>query len=392
MKRAGVDVRLFLSTWQSRYLPHVPDVPVSASVRLALAHFEHSAPMSIEPLGEGHIHATYLVKFPEGSPSALVLQRVNTHVFPDVASLMRNLVRVTEHARQRLQAAGVSELNRRVLCLRRTLDGSSYLRDSEDQVYRAFEYIPEAVALSQIATPRDAYEAGRAVGEFGRLVWDLPGAELAVTIPNFHALEQRWVQLTQAFARDPMGRASRAQAELRALQDRKPRIEEWLTWSGQLPLRIAHNDTKLNNILFDRDSRRALCVIDLDTVMPGPLAFDFGDLVRTCVAAMPEDARDLTAVHVRLDVFEALARGYLSELNDQLTPLERQSLARGPIWIVMELAMRFLADYVSADRYFKVTHPEHNLERAQAQLTLLTELEAHEAELLRIIEAVSPTP
>jgi len=369
--------------------PHVPNVPASASLRLALTHFEHSPPLQIAALGEGHIHSTYLVQFSERARPPLVLQRVNTHVFPDVPSVMQNLVRVTEHARQRLQAEGVSELNRHVLTLRRTFDGSSYVRDPEDQVFRAFEYIAETVSLSQIATLGDAFEAGRAVGEFARLLADLPEPALAVTIPNFHAPDQRWLQLTAALAQDPVGRAHQVRAERRAIEARKPLIEEWLAWSGQLPLRIAHNDTKLNNILFDRSSRRALCVVDLDTVMPGYLAFDFGDLVRTCVALMPEDAPDLAAVHARGDVFEALARGYLSELGDQLTPLERRSLGRGALWVVLELAMRFLADYVSGDRYFNIAHPEHNLQRARAQLLLLAELEAHEGELSRVFDAVS---
>jgi Ser/Thr protein kinase RdoA (MazF antagonist) len=348
----------------------------------------------IQALGEGHIHETWLVQLAD-TDSQLVLQQVNTHVFADVAAVMENITRVTAHARARLAqaqstgAAHATDLARRVLTLRRTHAGAAHWSDSDGRVFRAFDYIAGSLTLSRIENTGDAYEAGRAVGEFAGLMADLPAPPLHTTLPDFHAPAQRYLQLRAAMAQDAVGRAAAVQAEWQALTGRESLALECASWAQDpgLVVRVVHNDTKLNNILFDATTRRALCMIDLDTVMPGYLAFDFGDLVRTCVFSEAEDSRALERVHLRFEVFEALTRGFLSELAGRLTPLEHRSLARGPLWFVLELALRFLADYVNGDRYFKIAHPEHNLERARMQLRLLTELETHASELARILEA-----
>jgi Ser/Thr protein kinase RdoA (MazF antagonist) len=255
-------------------------------------------------------------------------------------------------------------------------------------VYRVFEYIAGS-ALAGIERPEQAYEAARVLGEFAQLMADLPAPSLHVTLPDFHATDRRLQQLTAALVADTAGRAGAVQREWREISARRALADEsaLLAKSRGLPLRVTHNDTKLNNVLFDTVSGRALCLIDLDTVMPGYVAYDFGDLVRSCVVSEAEDSRELGRSGVRMDVFEAIAQGYLSELGASLSAVERLSLARGALWIVLELAMRFLTDYLQGDWYFKIARPEHNLERAQAQLQLLAALEAHADEFTRALGA-----
>jgi Ser/Thr protein kinase RdoA (MazF antagonist) len=301
---------------------------------------------------------------------------------------MENIARVTAHARARLSARGTSDLERRVLTLWPTRTGATYAQTADGQVFRAFEHIANSVALNEPGSASVAYEAGRALGEFAHLMADLPAPLLHTTLPDFHAPEKRFLQLAAAIAHDPVGRALEVQPEWQSISAREPLAYECATWTRdpQLRLRVTHNDTKLNNVLFDAQTRSALCVIDLDTVMPGYLAFDFGDLVRTCVSSVAEDAEQ-PGGGLHFDYFEALARGYLSELSHDLTPLEHESLARGPLWIVLELAMRFLTDYVNGDRYFKIQRPDHNLVRARAQLRLLSELERHQTQLAQLLDA-----
>ena len=371
-------------------VPAVQDRRDHSVVQRAAQQFTLSGPLSIQALGEGHIHETWLVQ-QAGTDSQLVLQQVNTHVFADVPAMMENIARVTAHGRARLALIEGADVGRRVLSLRRTHAGAAHWSDPEGRVFRAFDYVSGSLTLSRIDSTDDAYEAGRAVGEFAGLMADLPAPPLHSILPDFHAPAQRYLQLEAAMAQDAVGRAAAVQVEWQALTKRASLAHECASWARDphLVVRVVHNDTKLNNVLFDATTRRALCMVDLDTVMPGYLAFDFGDLVRTCVFTEAEDSRALEGVQLRFDVFEALARGFLGELAGRLTPLEYRSLARGTLWIVLELAMRFLADYVNGDRYFKVTHPEHNLERARMQLRLLSELETHASELARILEACS---
>lgn len=366
----------------------VLSTPDSVALADALTHFVTGPVLGVAPLGEGHLHETYLV---QTSREPLVLQRVNTDVFRDVTAVMENIGRVTAHARARLSQDGAADPARQVLSLRLTRAGATHVTSEDGQVFRAFEYIADSLALQQAQTPQDAYEAGKALGEFVLRMADLPAPPLHVTLPSFHAPEQRFLQLKAALASDPVGRAQAVSAEWRAIAAREPLAYECADFvrDPELRVRVTHNDAKLNNILFDRNTRRSLCVVDLDTVMPGYLAFDFGDLVRTCVCAAAEDSSELSSIDVRLDYFEAVASGYLGPLARTLTAREHASLARGPSWIVLELAMRFLADYVSGDRYFKVHSPHHNLVRARAQLRLLERLEAHAPDMTRLLAAMA---
>lgn len=361
-------------------------------LRPVLAQFLAEPVEHIEPLGQGHIHETYLVRAgSEVAQSArFVLQRINTHVFSNLDAVMQNIVRVTGHARSRLERQGATDIDRRVLTLCCTHSGRTHHTDPLLGTFRMFVYIPGSLTIRHPGTAADVFEAGRACGEFARLMDDLPAAVLHTTLPDFHATDRRFEALQAAVAEDPMGRASQAAAEWQQLAERQPLAQECAIWARdpQLRLRITHNDTKLDNILFDAATRRALCLLDLDTVMPGYLAYDFGDLVRTCLCTADEDVRDRGAVDLRFEWFEPLLRGYMGELSTALTPLERLSLARGPVWIVLELAMRFLTDHLRGDPYFKISRPDHNLDRARVQLALMDKLLACEAELREAVEAL----
>ena len=352
-----------------------------------VAQFRSEPVEQIQPLGQGHIHQTYLV-CAAGGAQRWVLQRLNTHVFPNLAAVMENLVRVTDHLRGRLARGGDTDIDRRVLRVCRTHAGEALCVDAARGVFRMFAYVDGSLTLQQLASSRDGFEAGRICGEFAWLLRDLSPAQLHVTLPHFHATDRRFEALRDALAADPVGRAQQVAREWHAIAALEPLARECASWAcdPQLRLRITHNDTKLNNILFDVTTRRALCLIDLDTVMPGYLAYDFGDLVRSCLCTVDEDARDPSAADVHVDLFEPLVRGYLSGVGSDLTPLERRSLARGPLWIVLELALRFLTDYVQGDHYFKTARPDHNLDRGRVMLALLSRLRELEVELQRVID------
>jgi hypothetical protein len=339
----------------------------------------------IAPLGNGHIHQTYRVTL-AGGRGQLVLQRVNTDVFSNLDAVMQNIVRVTSHLRARLTRENASDIDRRILSLRFTRGGKAHHVDALLGAFRMFVFIDGSLTLQRLASVDEGFEAARACGELARLLSDLPPALLHTTLPDFHATDRRFDGLRQIVAQDPVGRATLVEPEWQRLQALEPLAREAAAWD--LRLRITHNDTKLDNVLFDAATHRALCLIDLDTVMPGYLAYDFGDLVRSCLCTVDEDARDASQVGVQFELFEPLVRGYLSEARD-LSPLELRSLARGPLWIVLELAIRFLADFVHGDRYFKIARPEHNLDRARVMLALLERFIERESELLQIVERVA---
>lgn len=347
----------------------------------ALLHYTTDPIVELTPLGAGHIHQTFEVRT---ARDHWVLQRINTHVFADVGAVMDNVSRVTAHLARRLGPGDP----RRVLRLVPTLAGASHAREA-GAAWRVFDYVEDTFVIQRVASVAECFEAGRAFGVFAGLLSDLSAPPLHTTLPDFHATDQRRLQLEAAVARDPLGRAADVRAECAFVSARAALAGESARWaaSGELPLRVTHNDTKLNNLLFDRATSTALCVIDLDTVMPGHIAYDFGDLVRTAACSGDEDARDHGTQQVSLPAIEALARGYLSELAGVITPRERASLARGPAWIVLELGMRFLADHVLGDRYFGCSRPNQNLDRARAQFALLTKLEAHNEDIERIVSS-----
>jgi aminoglycoside phosphotransferase (APT) family kinase protein len=356
------------------------------AVRRVLAGFVTDELSDAAVYGTGHIHDTFLVR---AGSQQLIVQRLNERVFSDIAAVMSNVARVTEHARERLAQRGAADLARRVLHVRRARTGETYLRDDTGAAFRVFDYVTASRSMRTASDARVAFEAARAYGEFVADLRDLPAPALAVTIPGFHDTAARLSAWRSAYASDPLGRARELEAEWTFLEQHAELASAAARHA--LPLRVTHNDAKLDNVLFDAQAAqapRALCVVDLDTVMPGYLAYDFGDLVRTTACVGDEDSRDLARSGLRLDAFEALARGYLQEVAGFLEPSERATLVDGALWILLELGLRFLTDHVLGDRYFKIARPNHNLDRARVQLHLVRELE-RELDVLRQVCARS---
>jgi hypothetical protein len=337
------------------------------------------------PHGGGHIHDTYLLRLRDAGGPQVLLQRINTRVFRDPERLMENIARVTEHLAAREDAGCEGRL--RALRLIPTREGAPFLRDRKGEVWRAFRFIEGARSIEIARSPHEAREAAHAFGRFQRLLADLPGPRLHETIPRFHDTPARLAALLDAATRDPLGRAARAAPELdfaHAHGDLAARITRPLA-AGELPERVVHNDAKIDNVLFDTVSGKAICVIDLDTVMPGAAAWDFGDLVRTMTSSAAEDEPNPERVDVRGELFEAVARGYLEATRGWLIPAEHDSLSCAGALIAFETGLRFLTDWLEGDVYFKTSRPDQNLDRARAQLALVRRLEERAPELEAIL-------
>jgi Ser/Thr protein kinase RdoA (MazF antagonist) len=324
--------------------------------------------------GSGHIHDTFLVDFENsGERTRYILQRINTQVFPDPAALSRNLERVTDHLRAKIAERETPEPERHCLRVVATHAGEPFRIDAAGDAWRVFRFIDGTRSVDRIEGPQQAFSAARAFGRFAADLVDLPAAKLAVTIPEFHHLPKRLQQLENAAAADAVGRVAGVRRELDQSRRQFAQIEDAMKGCGaeQLPKRVVHNDCKLNNLLLDARSGESLCVIDLDTVMPGCVLFDFGELVRSGTCRSPEDETNLAAIHFDIELFEALARGYQSGAASILTPNEVASLPLAGPNLTLENAVRFLADHLSGDRYFRIERDGHNLDRARAQLRLL---------------------
>ena len=343
------------------------------------------------PYGNGHINDTFAVTFEQGGVSTrYILQRINEHVFRDVDAVMANVARVTAHAGRRALAAGVTDPQRRVLTLIPTRGGENLLRDASG-AWRCYVFIADATSHDVIRGPEMAREAARAFGEFQRMLGDLPGERLRETIPDFHHTRRRFDALMRAAAEDRRGRAAGVATELAFVREREPMVDLLLDLHarGELPERVTHNDTKLNNVLIDDRTGAGLCVIDLDTVMPGLALYDFGDLVRSATNAAPEDERDLARVRTRPEIFEALVEGYLAGTGGLLNEAEIGQLAFAGRLITLEIGMRFLTDHLEGDAYFRIHREGHNLDRARSQFALVRSLEeqreAMEAVVRRLV-------
>lgn len=315
--------------------------------------------------GNGNINDTYRIRVEQGGvPADYLLQRLNHQVFKDPEAVMRNIVSVCNYLLRQ-------DYGYRVVAPLAALDGHFLQCDARGNYWRMFPFLDNTYAPEGQADADIAYKAARAYGAFARALRDFPAESLAETIPGFHDTDRRWDVFLNVLDEDPVGRVKATQAEIEAMLGAKPvfdRISR-LKKSGDLPLRVTHNDTKAGNILFDNDSHRALAVIDLDTVMPGTVLSDFGDMVRTFAPDRQEDAPE--EVRLREDVLDALQRGFLEETGDFLQPAEKENLISGAAWIAGEQALRFLTDWLAGDVYYKIRHPEHNLVRARNQLALL---------------------
>ncbi len=339
------------------------------ATRQALAEAWGLSPRArFEPLGNGLINRTLLMR---DDGRERVLQCLNTRVFRDPDLLMRNCHVVTAHLGRERAASRYAYA---VLELMPTLAGDPALVMQDGSWWRMYDHVPGTRTFQTADGPDMAYEAGRGFGAFVRALADLPSAVIGEVIPKFHDPVSRFESFRRALEADRAGRAGSCRGECEAASAFAGIVRDWQTLLARgLPWRITHNDCKLNNLLFD-DRRRAVCVVDLDTVMPGSPLFDFGDMVRTMVSPVAEDSTDLAGVKVRREVFAALARGYVDGCGALLEPVERENLAFGARLITGVIGLRFLTDYLDGDRYFRVTHPEHNLERARNQLALFSAL------------------
>jgi len=345
-------------------------------------------PIEVASVTAGHIHDTYLVTYADsGRRSRYIHQRINQHVFRDPPRLMENIERVVRHLCAKLQSEQYPDISRRVLNLVHTRDGRPYLRDEEGAYWRTWLYIEGVRSYAIVHSPALARRAARAFGHFVRLLADFPGPRLHETIADFHNTPRRYERLRQAIDADACSRVTTAQKEIDFAGERMALAHTFveLQAQGALRQRIAHNDTKITNVLFDTVSDEALCVIDLDTVMPGLLLHDFGDLVRTAGSASSEDERELERVYVRLPVFEALAHGYLAETAPLFNEQELNLLPFAGKLVSLETGVRFLTDYLEGDTYFRTAHKQHNLERARNQFALVRSIEKQEPALQAII-------
>ncbi|HHW82101.1 MAG TPA: aminoglycoside phosphotransferase family protein [Bacteroidales bacterium] len=336
----------------------------------------------IKPLGAGHINDSYRAK---SGDNEYVLQRINHQIFKDVAQLQNNIMRVTDHLRRKLEEKNISNIDRRVLNFLPTHDGKLYYKDTEGNYWRVMDFISDSKSYEAI-NPELAYRAGLAFGDFQKELADLPNGPLFETIPNFHNMEFRLEEFKEAVEKDAAGRVAKVsdlikEIEARAEEMTKP---ERLHREGLLPKRTNHCDTKVNNILFDSNDQ-VLCVVDLDTVMPGYVLSDFGDFMRTGANTGEEDDTNLDNVSIDLDIFEGYTKGYLENAASFLTDVEVDNLAFGAKLLTYMQTVRFLTDYLNGDTYYKTKHKEHNLERTLAQFKLLTSMEDNFDKMQQIV-------
>ncbi|MBM4143455.1 MAG: aminoglycoside phosphotransferase family protein [Lentisphaerae bacterium] len=361
-------------------------------LRTVFARFDTRADfVAGEPWGTGHINDTYRVAADLGGHEAFfTLQRVNTRVFKDGPGLMDNILRVTRHAAARLRDEGAPDVSRRALQVIPARDGRPFHRDAEGSLWRMYVFVDGARTRDHVDDPRQAYEAARAFGRFQRLLADLPGGPLRETIPHFHNTRRRFEALRAAVSADARGRAASARAEIDFALAREAACDVILDLmvAGDIPVRSTHNDTKINNVLMDDATGEGLCVIDLDTCMPGCALYDFGDMMRAATVSTSEAEPDPARACCRLPVFEALARGYL-EVADFLVPAERAHLVTGGKLMTFEIGVRFLTDYLQGDVYFKIRREGHNLARCRTQFALLKSIEDREPELRRIADGAA---
>jgi len=353
-------------------------------------HFQFNGDLvQAEPIRSGHINDSYAVQFrqADGRVHRYLLQRINHHVFHSPENLMENIEAITTHLRQKILTTG-GDPERETLTLVPTRDGRVLHRTPGGDYWRAALFIEGAQTYETAASLEQVYCVANAFGQFQRQVSDFPAERLHETIPDFHHTPGRFGALVAAVERDALNRALSVRAELEFVERRagETSILADLLAQGQLPQRVTHNDTKFNNVMIDDTTGAAICVIDLDTVMPGLSLYDFGDSVRSGANTAAEDERDLSKVMVDLDIFDRFAAGYLEAARDFLTPLEIDLLPFSAKLITLECGLRFLTDYLNGDLYFRIHRPGHNLDRCRTQLKMVADMERKFDDMVRIIE------
>lgn len=333
--------------------------------------------VSCEPYGNGHINRTYLAIFNEnGARKRYILQKINSKLFDPVEKLMQNIELVTEFNRQRIKERG-GDPDRESLTIVRTVDNKTFLKENEDDYYRVYIFIENTVAYQTVSNPKDFYYSAIAFGNFNNLLAEFDASKLYEILPRFHDTRKRYGDFLTALEKDEFDRAKECQKEIEFIKAREHyygKIVDMLA-SGEMPLKVTHNDTKLNNVLLDDKTGEPVAVIDLDTIMPGSICYDFGDSIRFGCNPCEEDEKDLSKVNFRFDLYKVYLEGFLEALGDRITEIEKQNLAFGSMLMTIECGMRFLADYLSGDTYFKTHRPGQNLDRARTQLKLVADME-----------------
>lgn len=336
------------------------------------------------PYGNGHINDTFLInsKKPDGSNKRYIFQAINTNVFKKPAEVMHNIEKVTSFLNTR------TDDSRRVMSLVYTKDGAAYHTDTDGRCWRLYDFIEDSICLDLPETPEDFYQSAVAFGQFQNLLGEFPAEELYETIPNFHNTPDRFEKFMKAVDLDVCGRAKDVAKEIEFVKSRKDFCSVLMdsNKAGKLPLRVTHNDTKINNVMLDKDTRTALCVIDLDTIMPGFSVTDFGDSIRFGASTAAEDEKDLSKVWMDIELFETYAKGFLKGCGGLLSKEEIELLPEGAKMMTLECGMRFLTDYLEGDTYFKTKYPEHNLDRCHTQFKLVSDMETKWDQMKEIVK------
>jgi len=341
--------------------------------------------------GDGHINDTYLVSCTDnGIKKQYVFQRINKNVFHDSELLMSNMLSVCDFICAEAAMRGDDE-NREALSIVRTKDGKSHYTDDEGYAWRVLNYVPNSKSYTVATSPRQIYSAAKAFGKFQRMLEKFPVSDIGETIPDFHNTPKRLEALVNAAERDVLSRLEEVRAEYEFAIARKDfcNVLEDLKTEGKLPVKVTHNDTKLNNVLFDKDTDEAICVVDLDTIMPGLSVNDFGDLVRSSVSTAAEDEPDLSRVDFQMELYELCVKGFVEGADGTLTECEMEYLPHGAIMMTLECGIRFLTDYLSGDVYFKTHRPKQNLDRARTHFKLVWQMEQKLTKMREIVNNYS---
>lgn len=342
------------------------------------------------PIHNGHINNTYVLEFENGeNVKSYLLQQINTNVFNDPEKLMENVVGVTEYLHKIIVENG-GDPDRETLNVIKTRDGKPFLVSNDNRYWRCYNFITDAYTCQTIENPVVFYNSAVAFGNFQRLLADYPADSLHETIPNFHNTVSRYADLMSAVEKNAAGRLDSVKEEVQFAKDREKdtHVVVDLINEGKLPMRVTHNDTKLNNVMFDNQTDKGICVIDLDTVMPGSSLYDFGDSIRFGANHAAEDEKDLSLVYLDLNLFEQYCRGYLESAGKSLTKTEIEYLPFSAKLMTFECGMRFLGDYLNGDTYFKTAYPEHNLDRCHTQFALVADIEKKFDEMKAIVERI----
>lgn len=358
--------------------------------RELVRHFRiEGAFLDAAPYGFGYIHDTYIARFKQsdGGVRRVIIQRINHDIFKKPAQVMENIHRVTNHIRSKITDAG-GDAARGTLTIVPARDGDAFWVSPQGHYWRAYRFIDGARAYLQAESPEQYYQAGKAFGRFLKMLDDFDPAGVHETIPDFHHTPKRFRAFLEALERDAVNRAVTVSAEIDFALQRagETGILVELVEAGAMPERVTHNDTKFDNVMLDDETGDVVCVIDLDTVMPGLAVFDFGDAVRAGANPAAEDERDLAKVRLDLTVYDRLARGFIEEVGDLLTPAESDHLAFGAKLITYEQGIRFLTDYLNGDIYYKTQRPDHNLDRCRTQFKLVSDMEREFDKMVRIVE------